>query len=200
MPTLAISKLYADGEVFFEAHLDAFRESIEDFVNTTKIDGDNIQDNAIGTDQLAAQAVVATNYADNSITSAKLSAFDYETSSDGALFSTASLSYVALPGGSVTVVSAGRPVILRALPDSGAVGNRIETVPKFVDADGETYVAFFRDSTQIGTIYGLDSVASLALLHVDKPVAGTYVYTIRVKASATEINCPVLNLSGFEVP
>lgn len=193
MPILAVTKQYADGEVFFEAHLDAFRESIEDFVNTTKIDGDNIQDDAIGGDQLAAQAVVSTDYADNSITPAKLAAFDYETSSDSGVFTTASLTYVALPNATVTITTSGRPVVLRALPKSETTRSR------FIDSDSATHVAFFRDSTQVGTVYGGDDVPMLNLTHVDKPVAGTYVYTLRVKASATLITCPSTALTGFEV-
>lgn len=43
MPTLTITKTYADGEVLLEADLDAIRSSITTFFNTTKIDDDNIQ-------------------------------------------------------------------------------------------------------------------------------------------------------------
>lgn len=47
MPTLNVTKTYADGDILLEADLDSIRTSIQTFFNTTKIDNDNIQDNGI---------------------------------------------------------------------------------------------------------------------------------------------------------
>lgn len=47
MPTLSITKSYADGDILLEADLDAIRTSIQTFFNTTKIDDDNIQNAGI---------------------------------------------------------------------------------------------------------------------------------------------------------
>jgi len=83
MPTLSITKSYADGEVLFEADLDIIKSDIETFVNTTKLDDDNIQDNGItgstkiidGTitaAKIAASAITSTTLATDSITTAKI--------------------------------------------------------------------------------------------------------------------------------
>lgn len=47
MPTLSITKSYADGDVLLESDLDSIRSSLLTFLNTTKIDSDNIQDDGI---------------------------------------------------------------------------------------------------------------------------------------------------------
>jgi len=83
MPTLSISKTYRDGDVLFEADLDNIKSSVETFINTTKLDDDNIQDNGItGSSKLidssitsakvVAEAVTATLLDTNAITTAKI--------------------------------------------------------------------------------------------------------------------------------
>ena len=47
MPTLSITKSYADGDILLEADLDAIRTSIQTFFNVTGIDDDNIQNAGI---------------------------------------------------------------------------------------------------------------------------------------------------------
>jgi hypothetical protein len=47
MPQLSISKTYADGTTLFESDLDNIKDGLETFINTTKLDGENIQDSAI---------------------------------------------------------------------------------------------------------------------------------------------------------
>lgn len=56
MPTLTITKNYDDGSALTEAMLDSMKSSIETFVNTTKLDADNIQDASISPDHLDADA------------------------------------------------------------------------------------------------------------------------------------------------
>lgn len=48
MPTLSITKTYADGNILTEADLDAIRTSIQTFFNTTGIDSSNVQAGGIG--------------------------------------------------------------------------------------------------------------------------------------------------------
>jgi hypothetical protein len=47
MASLSITKSYEDGTIFFEADLDNIRDAIIQFVNSTKINDDNIQDGSI---------------------------------------------------------------------------------------------------------------------------------------------------------
>ena len=83
MPTLSISKTYQDGDVLFEADLDNIRSAIETFLNTTKIDDDNIQDNGItastkiidgtiSSGKLAAESITALLLDTNAITTVKV--------------------------------------------------------------------------------------------------------------------------------
>lgn len=52
MPTLSITKTYADGNILTEADLDNIRTSIQTWANTTKLDDTNIQANGISPDKL----------------------------------------------------------------------------------------------------------------------------------------------------
>lgn len=57
MPTLTITKSYSTGNVLTEAMLDDIRTSITTFVNSTKLDGDNLQTGGVPTAALASGAV-----------------------------------------------------------------------------------------------------------------------------------------------
>src|SRR3990172_7866111 len=52
MPTLSITKTYADGDILLEADLDAIRTSIQTFINTTGLSTDNIQANGVGVSEI----------------------------------------------------------------------------------------------------------------------------------------------------
>jgi hypothetical protein len=73
MPTLSITKSYADDTVLTEDQLDDLKDSIETFINTTKLGSDNLQDSAVGTSQLASTSVTTAKIANNAVTDAKLS-------------------------------------------------------------------------------------------------------------------------------
>jgi microcystin-dependent protein len=72
MPTLTITKNYDDGTVLTEAQLDAVKDSIETFVNTTKLDSNNIQTNGIATANYAVGSVDATALASSAVTTVKI--------------------------------------------------------------------------------------------------------------------------------
>ncbi len=52
MPTLSITKTYADGNILTEADLDNIRTSIQTWANTTKLDDTNLQANGISPDKI----------------------------------------------------------------------------------------------------------------------------------------------------
>lgn len=52
MPTLTVTKSYADGNILTEADLDNLKTSLETFFNTTKINDTNIQTNGISPDKI----------------------------------------------------------------------------------------------------------------------------------------------------
>lgn len=67
MPTLTITTTYADGSTLTAAMLDAIKTQIQTFVNTTKLDADNLQDSAITTAKLAAASVTTAKIATGAI-------------------------------------------------------------------------------------------------------------------------------------
>lgn len=72
MPTLTITQSYADGSPLTKALLDTAYDSIETFLNTTKIDHDNIQTGGIATANYAASSVDAAALGSDAVTSAKI--------------------------------------------------------------------------------------------------------------------------------
>jgi microcystin-dependent protein len=72
MPTLSITKNYTDGQALTKSHLDTAFDSISTFLNTTKIDADNIQNSAVDAAQIASSAVTTAKIAATAVTAAKL--------------------------------------------------------------------------------------------------------------------------------
>jgi hypothetical protein len=83
LATINITKSYADGEVLLESDLDNVIEDVETFLNTTRINDDNIQtggidaslkvaDGTVTGPKLAADAVTTTKILDESVTAVKL--------------------------------------------------------------------------------------------------------------------------------
>jgi microcystin-dependent protein len=76
LATLSITKQWANGEVLLEADLDYIKSDVETFLNTTKINDDNIQASVI---------TGSTKLIDLSVTAAKLATDSVETAKIGAL-------------------------------------------------------------------------------------------------------------------
>jgi hypothetical protein len=73
MATLNVTRSYADGDVLFEADIDAFLDDIESFLNTTKVSDDNIQDAGItGSTKLIDGSVTAGKLASDAVTTVKI--------------------------------------------------------------------------------------------------------------------------------
>lgn len=73
MATLSITKQWANGEVLLEADLDYIKNDVETFLNTTKINDDNIQTGGItGSTKLVDLSVSAGKLATDSVTTAKI--------------------------------------------------------------------------------------------------------------------------------
>lgn len=74
MPSLVVTRQYADGTILTQAQLNAAFTSIETFINTTKINQDNIQAGGISTANLANNAVTNDKIASSTISQSKLDA------------------------------------------------------------------------------------------------------------------------------
>jgi hypothetical protein len=72
MPTLTVTKTYDSGNILTETDLDNIKNSLETFLNTTKLDGDNLQTGGVPTASLADSAVTSAKIASGAVTSAKL--------------------------------------------------------------------------------------------------------------------------------
>lgn len=73
MPTLTVTKTYADGDTLFEADLDNIKDDIENFVNVTKLNDDNIQASGItGSTKLVDASVSSAKIASAAITTSKI--------------------------------------------------------------------------------------------------------------------------------
>ena len=72
MPTLDITKSYQDGIDLTEAQLDDAFESLETFMNTTKLDSDNMQAGGIQGASLAAGSVTETKIGSAAVTTNKI--------------------------------------------------------------------------------------------------------------------------------
>ena len=76
MPLLTVTKTYADLQVLNESDLDNIKDSIETFINVTKLDGDNIQNLAITEALIATGAVTETKIGADAVTTSKIKALN----------------------------------------------------------------------------------------------------------------------------
>ncbi len=83
MATISLTRNYHDGEVYTQAEIDAPYDDIETFLNVTKINDDNIQNNGItgslklltgsvSTGKIADAAITTSKLADQAVTAAKI--------------------------------------------------------------------------------------------------------------------------------
>lgn len=72
MPLLTVTKTYADLQVLNESDLDNIKNSIETFINITKLDEDNLQNLAVTTTKIANAAVTDIKLATDSVTTLKI--------------------------------------------------------------------------------------------------------------------------------
>lgn len=203
MPSISITKNWDDGAVLSESNLDDIKNSIETFLNTTKIDNANIQTGGIATANYAAgsvdaaaigsSAVTTAKINDGAVTQAKRASLGQQVSSSSSNFSTTSTSLTDVTNLSVSITTTGRPVFVGVQSD----GTGVESYWGSVATDSVTYVAaraaIIRGSTEVAraelaTTDGTSS-ASLtvtgppgSLWCIDAPSAGTYTYKVRILA------------------
>ena len=191
MSLLAIPKTYQNGQVLLESDLDGFRDSITEFINSTKLDGDNIQDDIGESPLIPALAITEVKFSDGSITPAKLSPLNTQSGSDSGLFSTASLTPDQITGAAITLTTVGRPVLLRCLAAPSPSVWHYRTYSSGGSIGGMDSLYFFatchlfRNGTEIASTNLLTNQPSSVyetIFFVDTPAAGTYLYELRAQS------------------
>lgn len=215
MPTLSILKTYQDGQALNETDLDNILDSIETFLNDTKIAADNIQastllqanlaDQSIITSKLEDEAVTANKIVDLNITKAKQEEITvFREPQLGTVSISASSEQQDVTDCEFTIVTTGRPIQLAfqcrvTISGLGGVGT-----PQAV-------IRIFRDSTDVdpnnSQIFTGNSNASrpcsflVNQIFIDSPVAGTYTYSVKVDTLSTNMDLTLSNglLMGYEI-
>lgn len=170
MPTLTVTKSYSDGGVLTETQLNTANSSIETFLNSTKLNDDNIQAGGI------TEACLATG----SITRAKLASVGLQASS--AVTASAVVGSAAdISGLTITITTSGRPVFV-------GLTHIAATDPGYLWANyGRMFMYLYRGTTLlaapiVGVTQGLNStikVPASSVFYLDTPTAGTYTYKIQ---------------------
>lgn len=205
MPTFVHTKTYDDNTVLTEAQLDNSFDQLVTLLNTTKLDNSNIQTGGIAT----------ANYADVSVTKAKLGTVGQQVSSAApaiGAYTNATTSYTDITNLSATITTVGRPVILFIQADTDATGiGSFDIFANSAVTNIGGHVKLIRDSTDIAihsyqmsqptasTTFILSVPVSLAFL--DAPSAGTYTYKLQAKAIATSTTIRVarVKLVAYEL-
>jgi len=138
MPTFTMTKTWADTEILNESDLDNIKDDTEAFLNTTKIDSDNIQTGGVNANSLASNAVITAKINAAAVTTAKLDTAAVTTAkiTDDAVTDD-KIDSATVPGfifNNTTrdVVTSGT-VVSPNVAISGASGNFSTTAATFVD-------------------------------------------------------------------
>lgn len=142
MPAFTMTKTYNDGDVLNESDLDGMKSSTETFLNTTKIDSDNIQTGGIATANLAdlavtvaklgAEAVETAKIKDLNVTAAKIAtgvitqvkmgSVGQQASASSGSVTAAYATQADITNLTVTITTTGRPVMILCQHDGAGAG------------------------------------------------------------------------------
>lgn len=146
----------------------------------------NIADQAVTTAKIAVQAITQNLKEIRPVSAAPGFGGFARSSSTGTFGPTSSTAYVQVTNLSVTLATHGNPVHIAVIPDG-------TTTPCFIDSTGESALTAQRDLTDVGyfdlSVSGARTLVPCSVIDTyDTPVAGTYVYTIKIKSVAGGAN------------
>jgi hypothetical protein len=222
--SLSVTRTYSDANTLTEAQLDAAFDSIETFLNTTKIDSTNIQTGGIATANYAALSVDAAAIAASAVTTSKINDLAVTTgkiaagavtrakldsvgqqisSSSTSTFSTTSQSVVDVTNATLSITTTGRPVWVGLQPgDSSNVGK----IKISGAANSNAIFLIKRDSTTILQTELTSAASGVeippgAIWFLDVPSAGTYTYKLQVQTGDASYTVEVSHckLVAFEL-
>lgn len=150
MATLSITKTYSDGVILTESDLDSIKSDIETFLNTTKLNDDNIQnagitgstkliDASISTAKLATSAVTTAKINDDAVTNAKIAtdAVNADSIAAGAV-DTAELATDAVTNAKIATDAVNADSIEAGAVDTAELATDAVTTVKITDANVTT--------------------------------------------------------------
>jgi hypothetical protein len=225
MSQLTIRKTYADGDTPTQSDFDNICDSIEDFLNVTKLTTDNIaslgittegvfedesitgakfQSSAITTAKVLDASVPGEVFADNSVPTAYRSTALNEAYSTGGDF-TVTNGNNTVWGNTVSLTTSGLPVLLMLVPASSSTSYIHSTDNKaiiyLIDENGTALI-----TSRFGYFYDLMGTlkappSSIATIY--QPTAGAHTYSIRFDNNSTNpgsvgfVNCKLYAVEVF---
>jgi len=159
---------------------------------------DKIADANVTTAKILDANVTTSKIADAAITQAKRASLGQQISSSSGTYSTTSTSVVAVTNLTLSITTTGRPVMLMVIPATSGTCN-------FETSGGASGIFFYRGSSPIaesliGNLLEALALPPSSLSFVDIVAAGTYTYTLRVKAgSGATVEVTNCRLVAFEL-
>ena len=178
MAQIDIRREYADGTILLEADLDAIVDDVETFLNVTKLNNDNLQDNSItASDKIADASITAAKLGTSCVTTAKIN--------------DAAVTTVKIADSNVTTAKiADSNVTTAKIADSNVTTAKI--------ADSNVTTAKIADSNVTAAKIGTSAVTVAKILATDWNNTG---FSGASTASATVASqaCTLNNVSKYEV-
>lgn len=226
MSQLDIRKTYVDGDTPTASDIDNIVDSLETFINTTKLTSDNIQaagittaaifedgsitggkfqSESITTAKLEDGSVGESKFADNAVlTSYRSTALNEAYSSGGTASATTGSGTTT--GESVTITSTGLPVLIMLVPASSS------TSYIYADNNALNWSIVEGATTLHGGVFGWVNSGTLnnikgppsIVCHLLQPSAGAHTYTIKISAGTSSasgtvgyVNCKLYAVEVF---
>lgn len=212
MSTLEITNRIKDGETSDESQLDDFCSSIETFVNITKLDAENIQDNSVVNALFSDGSITTASIADASITPASLRDAVITSSANlSGTYSTSSLTLTQVSGLSATITTTSRPCVIHLTPvdpeqEAYILAKRGVVTTGYADSAG-CDIVIYRDATAVAT-YPVESYSypagvlpgAVKFIEFSGPGSFTYSIYLRSRISGTEVEIKNCKFVCWEFP
>jgi hypothetical protein len=168
-----------------------------------KREGDALVFDTVDTADITAAAVTTAKIADGNVTQAKRAALGQQVSASCGTFFTTSAFFVNVTNLSVTITTTGRPVWVGLMSDGGGAGSSIYAESSIYQAFMRT--RFLRSGTEVaqfaliiqqggsGSIVTNTYVPSSSANHIDVVGAGTYTYTVQIRADTASTTAGLAN-------
>jgi len=180
MPTASFTKSYDDTTILTESQLDDLKNSIESFLNTTKIDSDNIQDLGIVAAKLASDSVETSKIKDSNVTTAKIATDAVETAKikdsnvttakladDETTWIKRKIRAVTTNGTDPGLGGVSQSASTGAAAVIGAAGSELEITTILTVGGGPVWIGAVHDGTTNSSYFYMDNTVHFAKFYYD---------------------------------